>query len=30
MNNKLKNQSDITHLEKPDGIVTQSDAEADE
>jgi len=30
MNSKLKNRSDITHLEKPDGTLTQSDAEAPE
>ena len=30
MNSKLKNQSDITHLEKPDGTMIQSDAETAE
>jgi len=30
MKSKLKNRSDITHLERPDGTVTQSDAEAAE
>ena len=30
MDSKLKNRSDITHLERPDGTMTQSDAETAE